>query len=173
MPEQTTAATTTDDGTTITDPAATFDQADVDRIVAERLARERAKIGDVKALKAAADELAAIKESQKSEAQKTADRIAAAEAEVASVPAKVADALKEHLVALHKIPADDAELFLTASDPALLLKQVERLVARGVDAAAAERKNGNRVPREGATTTPAAEGGMREFTRHLFGGDPT
>ena len=117
--------------------------------------------------KAAADELAQIKESQKSESEKTADRIAKAEAEVASVPSKVADALREHLVTLHEIDKDDAELFLTANEPELLLKQVTRLVGQSD-----KRKKTNVVPREGKTP-PVASGDAdrRAFVRQLTGRD--
>lgn len=100
----------------------------------------------------AARRLAEIEDAQKSEAEKTADRIAKAEAEVAAVPAKVAEALREHLVSLHKISDEDAELFLTASDPALLLKQVDRLVARNSEADEDRRRRGNVVPAEGTSS---------------------
>jgi hypothetical protein len=115
----------------------------------------------------AAQRLAAIEDAQKTEAEKTADRIAKADAEVASVPAKVADALKIHLVGLHKIDSEDAELFLTASEPDLLLKQVTRLLARSDEQTAAQKKNGNYVPREG--NNPSADGGdERQVLRSLF-----
>lgn len=112
----------------------------------------------------AAKRLAAIEESQKSETEKTADRIAKADAEVASVPAKVAAALRDHLVALHEIDQDDAELFLTGTEPELLLKQVTRLLGQSD-----KRKKTNHVPREGTTTT-SAESDERTFARELFGG---
>lgn len=82
----------------------------------------------------AAKRLAEIEDAQKSEAEKAADKIAKAEAEVSTIPAKVADALKGHLVALHEISDEDAELFLTASEPDLLLKQIARLQERNADA---------------------------------------
>lgn len=113
---------------------------------------------------AAAKELEAIREAQKSDAEKAADKIKAAEAEVAAVPAKVSEALREHLVKLHEIDAEDAELFLTATDPELLLKQVDRLVGQS-----GKRTKRNHVPREGQTTKPP-EDEMRTFTRELFGG---
>ena len=144
--------------------AETFTQEQVNTFLAE----QKRKIGDVKELKAAAVELAAIKESQKTDVQKTADRLAAADAETAKIPAKVSDALRDHLVALHKIPAEDAELFLTASDPEVLLKQVERLVARGVEDVAASKKRGNFVAREGNTPPKSGDDPMREFARDLF-----
>lgn len=121
----------------------------------ERKAKENA---------AAAKELAEIKESQKSEAEKASDRVTKAEAEVATIPAKVAEALRTHLVSLHGIDAEDAELFLTATEPELLLKQVDRLVGQS-----GKSRKQNRVPREGSNQTPA-EDGMRAFTRQLFQG---
>jgi hypothetical protein len=115
----------------------------------------------------AAKRLGEIEESQKSEAEKAADRIAKAEAEAASVPAKVSDALRQHLVDLHKIETEDAELFLTATEPDLLLKQVTRLLARSDEQTAAQKKAGNHVPREGNNPKPGSDE-MRDFTRDLF-----
>jgi len=167
MPDDATSAdtTTTDTTATTTDTAGqTFTQEQVNTFLAE----QKRKIGNVTELKAAAVELAAIKESQKTDVQKTADRLAAADAEIAKIPAKVSEALRVHLVALHKIPAEDAELFLTASDPEVLLKQVERLVARGAEDVAASKKQGNFVAREGSTTHSADSADL-ETTRALFG----
>jgi hypothetical protein len=48
----------------------TFTQAELDRIVSERLGRERGKYADYDQLKAAADELATIKEAQATETEK-------------------------------------------------------------------------------------------------------
>jgi hypothetical protein len=114
----------------------------------------------------AAQRLAEIEDAQKTEAEKNAERIAKADAEVASVPAKVALALREHLVALHEIDKDDAELFLTGTEPELLLKQVTRLLGQSDK----RRSNGNRVPREGTTPT-ANESDELATVRGLFGGN--
>jgi hypothetical protein len=111
----------------------------------------------------AAKRLSEIEDAQKTESQKTAERLAKADAEVASIPSKVADALREHLVALHEIDKDDAELFLTGNEPELLLKQVTRLLGQ----ADKRKKNGNHVPREGATS-PAGENNDAQFARELF-----
>lgn len=116
----------------------------------------------------AAKRLAEIEDAQKSEADKAADRIAKAEAEAANVPAKVAEALREHLVALHEIDKDDAELFLTATEPELLLKQVTRLQGRSE----AAKKRGNTSAREGNNPRPAVgEEDRRAFVRQLTGRD--
>lgn len=111
----------------------------------------------------AAKRLREIEDAQKSEAEKAADRIAKADAEVAAVPAKVAEALRAHLVELHKIDKDDADLFLTGTEPELLLKQVTRLLGQ----ADTRKKNGNQVPREGNNPKPGDDD-MRVFARELF-----
>ena len=112
--------------------------------------RDKARLWESRAEenKSAADELATLKDSQKTEAERSAEKLSRAEAEAATVPAKVAAALKTHLVGFHKISAEDAELFLNAQDPELLLKQAARLVGQqsGV--------KGNRVPKEGANPRP-------------------
>lgn len=138
------------------------EQLPADHPLVKTLAEQKKAIRDLKARASRLDE---IEESQKTEAEKTAERIAKAEAEVATVPSKVADALRSHLVALHEIDKDDAELFLTATDPDLLLKQVTRLIAGSV----AGKKQGNRVPREG-TNPSSSDSAELETVRGLFGG---
>lgn len=123
-------------------------EAETVETLTEKLAKYKdiAKTQETRAKEnaAAAKELADIRESQKTEAQKIADRLAKADAETASIPAKVADALKAHLVGLHEIDAEDAELFLTATEPELLLKQIARLVSQSDT-----QSKSNHVPSEG------------------------
>jgi hypothetical protein len=127
-------------------------------------AKAREQENRAKANKSAADELAAIRDAQKTEAEKVADRIRKADEEVANVPIRVTEALKAHLIGLHQINDEDAELFLTATNPDLLLKQVARLTERTAPA----KKQPNHVPREGANPiAPENEG--RETARRLFG----
>ena len=159
MSEQTAEATATEPEATTeqqTKPTETVDFWKQKAREQEKRAKENAE---------AAKRLGELEDAQKSEAEKAADRIAKAEAEVATVPAKVADALREHLVALHEIDKDDAELFLTANDPELLLKQVTRLVGQSDK----RKKQGNHVPREG-TTPSTSESDERETVNALFGG---
>lgn len=80
------------------------------------------------ALKEKAARLDAIEAEQKSDAEKQAERLAEAQAEVEKIPATVTDLLRIHLVGLHKISDEDAELYLTATTPDVLLKQVDRYV---------------------------------------------
>ena len=158
----------TADATATDAPSATTDQASDSTSPTETVdfwkqkAREQEKRAKDNAT--AAQRLAEIEDAQKSEAEKTADRIAKAEAEASTVPTKVASALREHLVALHEIDKDDAELFLTATEPELLLKQVTRLVGQSD-----KRKTKNVVPREGQTSsTSSGDDAEREFVRGLF-----
>lgn len=116
--------------------------------------------------KTAADKLAELEEASKSEAQKVADRLTAAENEAAEARR---EALRLRVAARFQIGDEDADLFLTGSDEQTLTKQAERLSARESE----RKKNGNHVPREGSTPTKPAEDEMRAFARGVFGGDPT
>lgn len=131
-----------------------------DHPLVKTLAEQKKAIKELKARTARLDE---IEDAQKSESEKVAERLAKADAEVATVPNKVADALRDHLVALHEIDKDDAELFLTATEPELLLKQVTRLVGQSD-----KRKSTNVVPREGKTPSTSGDDEVREFARGLF-----
>jgi|GEM_PF-2341767 len=130
-------------------------QADLDKIIGERVKRERDKYADYKDLKSKADEFDKLAEANKSEIEKANDRVTKAEAEVAKIPTAVSEQLKAHLVQLHEISDEDAELFLTATDPELLLKQVSRLLGRENE----QKKTNNFSAREGdhstAKPTPA------------------
>jgi hypothetical protein len=139
-------------------------QDELNRIIGERV--KRAKPADYDDLRMKAARLDEIEQANKTEVEKANERATKAEAEVATVPSLVAGQLREHLVKLHKIDSEDAELFLTASDPEPLLKQVDRLLAQGSQ----RKKNGNFVPREGSNQhSDKANGEMREFARQLFG----
>lgn len=136
------------------DKPESFTQADVDRIVADRLKREReaakAKYADYDDLKA------------KAEGAKTAeDRIAELEKQVT---ASAREALVRRVQAAHGISDEDADLFLTGADEAALTAQAKRLADRESE----RKKHGNHVPREGNSPKAGADDGMREFTRGLF-----
>lgn len=77
------------------DEGKTFTQADIDRIVADRLARERSKYADYDELKAKAAKLDELEAANKSEADKLRDQLdqlkrSQAEAEVRALRAEVA-----------------------------------------------------------------------------------
>ena len=127
----------------------TFKQADVDRIVKERVQRERAKFADYDDLKKAAGEK-----------QTAEERIAKLEQEI---QASQREALVRRVQAKHGISDDDAELFLTGPDEDSLTAQAARLAARE-----AERKQTNNVvPTEGTATRPE-NNGEGAFARNLF-----
>lgn len=135
-------------------PTDNFSQADVDRIVAERLKRERestkTKYADYDDLKA------------KAEGAKTAeDRITELEK---SIEAANREAMRRRVQAAHGISDEDADLFLTGTDEDSLTAQAKRLADR-----TSERKQKNNVsPREGNHQKSGQTDEMREFTRDLF-----
>lgn len=124
--------------------------------------RSRENETKAKANADAAKRLAEIEESQKTEAQKTADRLAAAEKDAANARS---EALRLRIASRFQIGDEDADLFLTGDDEATLTKQAERLTARETE----RKKQGNHVAREGSTPAPG-EGGDREAVRAIFGG---
>lgn len=136
-------------------------QEDLNKVIDERLKRERAKYADYKDLKTKAAELDQIKTANQTEAEKTAERIAALEADLAKTRL---DALRRRVAGDHKITdQDDIDLFLTGEDEETLTRQAKRLADRDAD----RKKNGNQVPGEGANPK-AGEDEIRTFTRNLF-----
>lgn len=72
----------------------------------------------------AAKRLADIEEAQKTEAQKAAERLAAAEKDAADARA---EALRLRIATKYGISEDDADTFLTGTDEESLTRQAERL----------------------------------------------
>ena len=100
-----------------------FTQADLDRVVADRLARERAKHGDIDKLKADSKRLADIEAASKSESQRAADELAAAKAAAAESAAAV---VRYKAAAAHGITGDDLDL-VGAGDEGVVMARAERL----------------------------------------------
>ena len=115
----------------------TFTQAEVDRIVGDRLKRERdavkAKYGDY-------DDLKAKAEGAKTVEQQLADM----RAENAKMQR---DTLAARIAAQHGIAPEDADLFLTGSDADTLTAQAKRLAERD------QARPAGTVPNEGRTPT--------------------
>lgn len=91
----------------------TFNQAEVDRIVAERLRREREKTGDVEDLRKKAARLDELEASQKSELEKATEKTAEAErraqtAEAALKTERTRNAIARAAVKANFIDPDDA-----------------------------------------------------------------
>ncbi len=137
-------------------------QDDLNKVINERLTRERAKFADYKDLKAKATKLDEIEQANQSEAEKTAKRIADLETELSN---QRRDSTRLKIASAHGITdADDIDLFLTGNDEETLTKQAKRLA----DRTAEKKKQGNHVPKEGASTNPSKDGDDREFVRNLF-----
>ena len=128
-----------------------FTQADIDKAIKDRVARERAKYADYDDLKAKAGGVTTAEE-----------RIAALEKQLQETSR---EALRRRVQAAHGIADEDADLFLTASDEETLTAQAKRLAER-----TSERKQSNNVvPREGNTPS-SPESAELETVRGLFGG---
>lgn len=131
----------------------TFTQADIDRIVKDRLAQQaKNQFGDYNDLKL------------KAEGAKTVEQ------KLTELEAKYTDsearALRSDIAAKHGVSAEDRDLFLTGTDEATLTAQAQRLASREAD----RKKHGNVAPKEGSTSsTGGDDGGMREFAHQLFG----
>lgn len=149
----TTDAATTTDGGDGKPEGKTFTQAELDQMIKDRLAQQRKnEFGDYADLKAKA-------EGAKSVEQKLADlesKHAAAEARI----------LRADIASSYGISKEDRDLFLTGSDEATVEAQAKRLADRNAE----QKKNGNRAPREGRTTTTGdPDKDMRAAVRGLFG----
>ena len=87
-PEAPTATADSDTVETPTEAPAGFTQADIDRIVQERLNQERKKYADYKDLKAAAEKLKEIEDANKTEVEKAAEAAKEWEAKYAALEAE-------------------------------------------------------------------------------------
>ena len=143
------------------DAAEATEQTDWEAKYRETLAEARKHEKRAKENGAAARRLAEIEESQKTEAQRQSERIAALGAEAAEARA---DALRMRVAAKHGISEDDAALFLTASDEETVTRQAVRLAAREAE----RRKAGGVARNEGTTPHTGSGDPMRDFTRTLF-----
>lgn len=138
------------DGAEEQEQSTTFTQADVDRIVKERVQRERAKFSDYDDLKTKAGE-----------AKTAEDRLSDLEKQLEQ---SQREALRRRVQAAHGIADEDADLFLTGSDEETLTAQAKRLAERESE----RKKRSNHVPTEGKNP-PATASDERAFVRDLFG----
>lgn len=129
---------------------AAFTQADVDRIVKERIERERKRFADYDELKAKAGEKATAEE-RLAELEKRYE-----EAETRATRASIASE--------YGISAEDRDLFLTGSDEETLTAQAKRLADRESE----RKKRNNHVPNEGSNPSPPSDD-RRDFVRRLTG----
>lgn len=111
----------------------------------------------------AAKRLAEIEDAQKSEAQKAAEAVAKAEQRAAEAESR-ANSLQ--IATEFKLGAEDAALLAALPDEESRRALAVRLAGQVEE----QKKNGNRVPKEGTSTTssPTGDDEMREFARGLF-----
>lgn len=88
-------------------------QAELDRIIAARLERERAKFGDYKQLKEKAQQYDAFEESQKSEQQRLQERAESASRELEAARSEVT---RLRIATRYGIAEDDFDLLGTGSE---------------------------------------------------------
>lgn len=138
----------------------TFSQADVERIVRERLAQQaKNKFGDYDDLKTKAGESQTLE--QRVAEMETRAQKAEAESRRALIASEFGISTKRG----PKGEPSDADLFLTGSDESTLTAQAERLAGREED----RKKQGNYAPKEGQTPNVSGESGdLRDFTKKLF-----
>lgn len=141
-------------------PGKTLTQDEVDRLIADRLSRERKKFVDYDALKKKAGEFDKLQDAQKSEVEKLNERLAAAEVE-----------LQGHRVAeVRRAAAIEAGLdpgcseFITAADEKTALEQAKRLAQRMAPPEPARADF-----RQGIRTQPAAKQDNNALLRRMAG----
>lgn len=104
----------------------TFTQAELDAIVQDRLARDRAKYADYDALKEKASKLDEMEESQKSELTKATERAEALQKQVeAMTAANQLREIREKVAKETGVPAD----ILSGADEEACKKQAEAILA--------------------------------------------
>jgi hypothetical protein len=139
-------------------------QEDLNKVIGERVARERAKYADYDDLRQKAE---AFDEAQRANMSE-ADRLKA-EAEQARKDAEEArtESLRWRVAAKHGVSDEDAKLFLTGTDEETLTQQAKRIqtLAEG------RQRGGMHVPREGENNGGSLNDGDRATVRTLFGND--
>lgn len=137
-------------------------QEELNRIIADRVERARKPFADYDDLKSKAAEFDKLSESKKTSEDKAAERLTALEAELAK---SRGEAIKSRIQAKHGLSDEDADLFLTASDPDGLEAQAKALASKIID----RKKNGPIVDAQTGFETDTKLDPMREFSRNLFG----
>ena len=152
---------TADAGDTTTESVATDEkpftapqsQDDLNKIIETRLARERAKFADYDELRKAAEKLSAIEAANKSEAEKTAERLAAAEKRASELEAQ---ALRAEVANEKGVPA---KLLSGASREELEAAADELIAFRGEQKPPAPKSSAlGRVNQADANPAPTSPG---------------
>lgn len=149
------------EGQEFTPPAT---QEEFNRIISERIDRERKKFADYDDLKVKAEKFDGLSDSKKSDEQETDARITELEKQLA---ASQQEAQMSRIQARYSISDDDAELFLTATDAEKLESQAKALSARISD----RKKNGPVVSAQKGNEDSGGSDPMREFAQRIFNRD--
>ena len=134
-----------------------FTQADVDAIIEGRLAREKQKYADYEDLKEKAGKYEVLKNSSKTEAEKTAEQIADLQKQLEGLTKeKTVSQARSKVAAEMKVPVE----LLTGEDEETCKKQAKAIL----------NYPGTRSNNKPHTNESHADDGMRAFAQQLFGG---
>lgn len=136
-------------------------QDDLNKIIEERLKRERAKFADYDELKTKAATFDQLQDAKKTDEQKLLDRISGLESKLSETEATAA---KARIQAKYKISDEDAELFLTHTDPEKLEAQAKALAEREGD----RRKKGPVLPGQRNLGPDLKPDPLREIAQQIF-----
>jgi septal ring factor EnvC (AmiA/AmiB activator) len=143
------------------DKGKTLTQAEVDKIVADRVARERKKFADYDDLKKKAAKLQQIEDGQKTEAQKLNDQLAAQSVELQELRV---EKIRRAAASAAGLDPDLAE-FITAADEGEATEQARKLAER----LKANTKSTAPDFKQGTRSTPPPTRSRDELLRGLAG----
>src|SRR5690606_16660079 len=141
-------------------------QEELNRVLKDRLDRERAKFADYAELKAKAAKLDEIEEANKSEAEKVAERLAKAERAAAEAEAR---ALRREIALEHKLSKDDAALLDAVSDEDAMRRLAARLAEQAAERDRHISNHGAYVPAEGKTPQALNSDQLEQSLRKALG----
>lgn len=141
----------------------TFTQAEMDAIIEGRLAREKQKYADYEDLKEKAGKYEVLKNSSKTEAEKTAEQIADLQKQLEGLTKeKTVSQARSKVAAEMKVPVE----LLTGEDEETCKKQAKAIL----NFAKPTNYPGTRSNNKPHTNESHADDGMRAFAQQLFGG---
>ena len=146
-------------------------QEQLDKVLKDRLARERAKYGDYDDLKAKAARLDTIEAEKQTADEKTAKDIRDLQEQLSKTQRESA---RRQIAADHKLTdPDDIAAVINSTDDDVAAKLAKRLAdlaeAQATRETEGKKKSANRVPKEGTKTAEPKDDEMREVVRNLFG----
>lgn len=146
-------------------------QEQLDKVLKDRLARERAKYGGYDDLKAKAARLDTLEAEKQTADEKTATAIKDLQEQLSKTQRESA---RRQIAADHKLTdPDDIAAVINSTDDDVAAKLAKRLAdlaeAQATRETEGKKKTANRVPKEGTKTAEPKDDEMREVVRNLFG----